>query len=162
MFTGIIHHQGIFKGYRQGKREIAVEAPLQIPSLGAGESVALNGVCLSLTKREENVMFFNLSLETLLKTTLGSLKIGEKLNLELPLTLQSPLSGHLVTGHIDGKGKDPPDNREKTGKKADRFFPARAPALSCPQGLCRREWRQPHHCRAWAVLVRSRAHPCHP
>ena len=122
MFTGIIHHQGIFKGYRQGKREITIEAPLQIPSLGVGESVALNGVCLSLTKREGNVLFFNLSQETLLKTTLGSLKIGEKLNLELPLTLQSPLSGHLVTGHIDGKGKILRITDRNPGKRLTVFF----------------------------------------
>jgi riboflavin synthase len=123
MFTGIIHHQGIFKGYRQGKQEIAVEAPHQFSSLGAGESVALNGVCLSLTKREGNVLIFNLSQETLLKTTLGSLKIGEQLNLELPLTLQSPLSGHLVTGHIDGKGKILRITERKPGKRLTVSFP---------------------------------------
>jgi riboflavin synthase len=123
MFTGIISHQGIFKGYRQGKQEIAVEAPPQLLPLGIGESVALNGVCLSLTKSEGNIFFFNLSQETVRKTNLGSLKIGARLNLELPLTLQSPLSGHLVTGHIDGKGKILRIIAKKPGLRMTVSFP---------------------------------------
>lgn len=123
MFTGIIHHKGNFKGYRQGKQEIAVESPLPFPSLEAGESVALNGVCLSLTKKEGNILFFNLSQETLRKTNLGSLKIGERLNLELPLTLQSPLSGHLVTGHVDGKGKILRITERRPGKRLAVSYP---------------------------------------
>ncbi len=105
MFTGIIHHQGTFKGYRRGKQEIAIEAPSPFLSLEAGESVALNGVCLSLARKERSVLFFNLSQETLQTTTLGFLKSGERLNLELALTLQSALGGHLVTGHVDGIGR---------------------------------------------------------
>jgi riboflavin synthase len=124
MFTGIIYHQGIFKGYRQGKQEFAVEAPPQLLSLGIGESVALNGVCLSLTKSEGNILFFNLSQETIRRTNLGSLKIGERLNLELPLTLQSPLSGHLVTGHIDGKGKVLRITEKKPGQRVTVSFPS--------------------------------------
>jgi riboflavin synthase len=105
MFTGIIHHQGIFLGYRSGKKDLAIEVPPSFPSLEEGESVAVEGVCLSLLRREAKTLFFNISQETLSKTNLGLLRRGEKLNLELPLTLQSPLSGHLVSGHIDGLGK---------------------------------------------------------
>lgn len=105
MFTGIIHHQGLFKGYPSAKRELAVEAPEGFPSYKEGESIAVDGVCLSLLRREANTLFFNLSQETIARTNLGSLKHGQKLNLELPLTLQSPISGHLLSGHIDGVGK---------------------------------------------------------
>ena len=105
MFTGIIQHQGLFKGYDRGKKLLTIEASAPFPSLNIGESVAVDGVCLSLTKSEGNTLAFNLSLETISKTTLGALKPGAKLNLELPLTLQSRLSGHLVTGHVDGMGK---------------------------------------------------------
>ncbi len=105
MFTGIIQYQGHFEGYRAGKREIALEVPPSFPALDRGESVAVEGVCLSLLRRESNRLFFNLSQESLAKTNLGTLRSGEKLNLELPLTLQSPLSGHLVSGHVDGLGK---------------------------------------------------------
>jgi len=134
MFTGIIHHQGTFKGYRKGKQEIAVEAPLIFLSLEAGESVALNGVCLSLTKTEGNILFFNLSRETLQGTNLSALKIGEKLNLELPLTLQSPLSGHLVTGHIDGKGKVLRITERKPGQRLTVSFPPELRPYFIPKG----------------------------
>jgi riboflavin synthase len=105
MFTGIIQWLGAFQGYRQGHREMAVAAPASFPDLGIGESIAVNGVCLSLTRREGNVLFFDLSRETLDKTNLGSLRNGANLNLEPPLSLQSLLSGHLITGHIDGRGR---------------------------------------------------------
>jgi len=105
MFTGIIHHQGLFKGYRSAKKELAVEVLPTFPPLETGESVAVNGVCLSLLRREANTLSFNISQETLAKTSLGSLHGRERLNLELPLTLQTPISGHLVNGHVDGLGR---------------------------------------------------------
>ncbi|MEA3421590.1 MAG: riboflavin synthase [Acidobacteriota bacterium] len=101
MFTGIISHVGRFKAYHFGKREIALESPPLSSKLKAGESLAVNGVCLSLIKKEKNILFFNLSDETLSHTNLGTLHNGDKLNLELPLNLSSLLSGHLVTGHVD-------------------------------------------------------------
>jgi len=101
MFTGIISHVGRFKAYHLGKREIALESPHLASKLKAGESLAVNGVCLSLIKKEKKILFFNLSDETLSQTNLGTLHNGDKLNLELPLNLSSPLSGHLVTGHVD-------------------------------------------------------------
>ena len=105
MFTGIINHTGIFKGFRSGKMEMSLEAPSLAESLELGESLAVNGVCLSLIKKVKGTLTFNLSEETLKTTSLGRLHYGEKLNLELPLTLSNPLSGHLVTGHVDGTGK---------------------------------------------------------
>lgn len=106
MFTGIIRHLAVFKGYRQGKQEMALDVPsLARITIDPGESIALNGACLSLTRREGNLLFFNLSQETLQRTNLGTLKTGDLVNLELPLTLDSLLSGHFVTGHIDATGK---------------------------------------------------------
>jgi riboflavin synthase len=77
MFTGIIHHQGFFKGFRSARKEMAVEVPPSFPSLQSGESVAVDGVCLSLLRRDKNLLVFNLSQETLAKTRLRSLKQGE-------------------------------------------------------------------------------------
>ena len=96
---------GIFKGYRSGKREMGIVAPSVADQMDLGESLAINGVCLSLVKKDRDTLFFNLAEETLKQTTLGILRPREHLNLELPLTLSTPLSGHLVTGHVDGKGK---------------------------------------------------------
>jgi riboflavin synthase len=134
MFTGIISHQGIFKGYRKGKEEIAVEAPPRFLPPGAGESLALDGVCLSLTGSEGRLIYFNLSQETIRKTTLGSLRIGQKLNLELPLTLQSLLSGHLLTGHIDGKGKVLRVSARTPGRRVTVSFPSELRSYLIPKG----------------------------
>ena len=76
MFTGIINHIGIFKGYRSGKMEMSLEAPSLAGSLELGESLAVNGVCLSLTKKIQNTLTFNLSEETLKTTSLPSLRIN--------------------------------------------------------------------------------------
>src|SRR4030042_6150421 len=105
MFTGIIHHQGLFKVYRPAKKELNVEVLPSFPTLEIGESVAVDGVCLSLLRREADTLFFHLSQETLARTSLGSLRGGERLNLELPLTPQTPVSGHLVNGPVDGLGR---------------------------------------------------------
>jgi len=123
MFTGIIHHQGIFKGYLQGRQEIAVEAPLSFVAPAIGESVAVNGVCLSLINREGNILFFNLARETLSRTNLGSLGPGDRLNLEPPLTLESLLSGHLLTGHVDGLGRVTRLKARKPGLRLAIAFP---------------------------------------
>ncbi len=134
MFTGIINHTGLFKGYRKGKQEIVVEAPALSSQIEIGESLAVNGVCLSLTKNEKNRLFFNLSQETIKKTTLRSLRQGEKLNLELSLTLSSPLSGHFVTGHIDSQGQVLKVSEKKPGKRMTISFPSELRPYFIPKG----------------------------
>ena len=124
MFTGIINHTGLFRGYRRGKQEIALEAQTSFVSqIELGDSLAVNGVCLSLIKKEKKSLFFNLSQETIQKTTLGSLRQGEMLNLEMPLTLATPLSGHLITGHVDSRGKVLLVSQKKPGKRIRISFP---------------------------------------
>jgi riboflavin synthase len=134
MFTGIVHHTGIFKEYRRGKQELVLEAPDLSDRLDTGESLAVNGVCLSLTRTEKNSLFFNLSKETLSRTNLGSLRKGERLNLELSLTLSSPLSGHLVSGHIDSTGKVLNVRKRGPGKRISFSFPQELKPYFIPQG----------------------------
>ncbi|NIM59278.1 MAG: riboflavin synthase [Candidatus Aminicenantes bacterium] len=134
MFTGIINHIGLFKGYRRGKQEMAIEAPSIISKIEIGESLAVNGVCLSLIKKENKALFFNLSQETIQKTNLGSLKQGEMLNLELPLTLSSLLSGHLITGHVDARGKILLISQKKPGKRLKISFPPELRPYFIPEG----------------------------
>lgn len=100
MFTGIISHLGKFSSFRKSQTELLIEAPPEI-SLERGDSLAINGVCLSLVRRENRLLVFNLSPETLQKTNLRHLRRGQILNLELPLSLSTPLGGHLVSGHVD-------------------------------------------------------------
>lgn len=134
MFTGIINHQGLFRGYYKGKLEIAVEAPSLSSQLEIGDSLAVNGVCLSLIRKEKDILFFNLSSETIKRTNLGSLRRGEKLNLELPLSPSSLLSGHLVAGHIDSRGKVLKIINKRTGKRLTVSFPLELKQYIIPKG----------------------------
>jgi riboflavin synthase len=134
MFTGIIHHSGVFKGFRLGKKEMAVEAPTIPAQFGMGESVNVSGVCLSLIRREKSILFFNLSQETLQRTTLSSLRPGAELNLELPLSLSSFLSGHLVTGHVDFKAKVLRTAARKPGKRLALSLPREFRPYFIPKG----------------------------
>jgi riboflavin synthase len=134
MFTGIISHIGIFKEYRMGKQAMVIESPELVSRLELGESLAVNGVCLSLTGKEKNRLYFDLSKETLGRTNLGSLRRGDKLNLELSLTLSSPLSGHLVTGHIDGIGKIKVTKKVGIGTRITISFPEDLSPYLIPKG----------------------------
>ncbi len=134
MFTGIIHHLGRFKGYRRGKQEIAIDMPSGLSRLEIGESIAINGACLSLINKEKSSFFFSLSQETLQKTTLGALRPGERLNLELPLTLSAPLSGHLLTGHVDSQGKVLKIMSKDKGKRLTVSYPPDLRPYFIPQG----------------------------
>jgi riboflavin synthase len=134
MFTGIVSHQGLFRGYRNGRRELVVEAPGLKAALAAGDSLAVDGVCLSLLASDRGGLRFNLSRETLERTTLGALKPGDRLNLELPLTLATPLSGHLVSGHVDGVGKVLKVASRPPGKRVTISYPAALRPYLIPKG----------------------------
>jgi riboflavin synthase len=134
MFTGIITHIGTFREFRMGKQELAIEAPELAARLGIGDSLAVNGVCLSLTKKEKSILSFDLSRETLDRTSLGSLRRGDRLNLELSLTLSTPLSGHLVTGHIDSTGKVMTLQKRGKGKRMTVSFPPDLRSFMIPKG----------------------------
>ena len=134
MFTGIITGSGTFRGYRKGRRALLVEAPELAGQLGAGESLAIDGVCLTVAAMERAGLIFDLSQETLERTTLGGLKPGARLNLEPALTLQTPLSGHLVSGHVDGVGRVLRVSSRPPGKRLAVSFPAALRPYLVPKG----------------------------
>ncbi|MFQ6083300.1 MAG: riboflavin synthase [Candidatus Aminicenantia bacterium] len=134
MFTGIIDYLGIVKSSGKGKKELVVLSPEIFPTIPSGESLAINGVCLTLVKKEKELLYFYLSQETLEKTNLGLLKPGSKVNLEKPLTLNTPLSGHLVSGHIDGTGKVMKIIRRGHGKRITFSFPRELRKYIIPKG----------------------------
>jgi len=107
MFTGIIEQAGMVAALIRGPHsaKLAISANKLFDGLKVGESVAINGVCLTATGVRRGFAEFDLSSETLGKSTLGELKIGDKVNLEMALPLSGRLGGHLVTGHIDGVGE---------------------------------------------------------
>lgn len=102
MFTGIIEAVGKLKSYAGGR--LAVEVPADW-KLEAGESVAVNGACLTYISAKGRSALFDLSPETRARTALGLLGPGAPLNLERALRLGARLGGHFVTGHIDGAVK---------------------------------------------------------
>ena len=134
MFTGIITGSGTFRGYRKSRRALLVEAPELAGQLGAGESLAIDGVCLTVAGKERTGILFDLAQETLERTTLGGLKPGALLNLEPALTLQTPLSGHLVSGHVDGVGRVLRVTSRPPGKRLAVSFPAALRPYLVPKG----------------------------
>jgi riboflavin synthase len=107
MFTGLIQECGRILGEPRpsglgGVRlEIAL-SPRLAAELGAGASLAVAGVCLTVLERAEAAVTVELAPETLARTTLGGLRSGAAVNVEAPLRAGDPLGGHLVQGHVDG------------------------------------------------------------
>ncbi|MEW6101057.1 MAG: riboflavin synthase [Candidatus Omnitrophota bacterium] len=103
MFTGIIEELGevrkIYK--RQNNTIVEVSASKIVEDTKIGDSIAVNGACLTIVRREADRLSFEVMPETLKVTNLSSLKISEKVNLERSLKFGDRLSGHFVTGHID-------------------------------------------------------------
>src|SRR5580658_9214706 len=107
MFTGLIQEVGtIVRAEKQGHEFwLSLEAPRLSPRLRIGDSVAVNGCCLTVVEVTPPVISFQAVPETIKRTVLGLLKKGEVVNLETPLTLSEPLGGHFVQGHVDGVGQ---------------------------------------------------------
>lgn len=108
MFTGIILSTGRVTSLAQkgGDLELAVDAVgLDVARIGIGDSVCVQGVCLTVTRKQGTAFFADVSRETLAKTTLGKLIPGARVNLEPSLRAGDALGGHLVSGHVDGIAK---------------------------------------------------------
>lgn len=107
MFTGIVETTGRVAALEEhgGDRRLRIDAAIFAEhGLGIGDSVAVNGVCLTAARLAAAGFFADVSAQTLACTTLGALQVGERVNLERALTPATPLGGHLVSGHVDGTG----------------------------------------------------------
>ena len=107
MFTGIVSHLGAIDSLRTdaGGARLVVRAPELAADLEISGSIAINGCCLTVVARDSASFSADVSPETLRRTALASLKIGDKVNLERPLRAGQELGGHLVQGHVDGIGR---------------------------------------------------------
>jgi len=103
MFTGIIEEVGKVTAVKSGSLTIAASNVLQGIELGG--SIAVNGVCLTVTSFSTNSFCVDIMPETFKRTNLGLLSAGDKVNLERPLALVGRLGGHLVQGHVDATGR---------------------------------------------------------
>ncbi len=108
MFTGIIEEVGIVKGITgssKGGRKFAIGCLKVMEDISIGDSLSVNGVCLTIVKKLKNEVNVEAVEETIKKTTLGGLRTGDPVNLERAVTLNSRIGGHLVQGHVDTTAK---------------------------------------------------------
>ena len=107
MFTGLIESQGIVTNVQRvsGGAQIQIYAPEFGRDMALGDSVAVDGACLTVAQFQRGAFVADVSDETLDKTTLGDLRQSSKVNLERALRLSDRLGGHMVTGHVEGVGR---------------------------------------------------------
>ena len=130
MFTGIVEALAKVHAVQRTGRgaRLFLKAGRLAKGLRAGDSLCVDGVCLTVSGRKNSLSTFDLSSETLRVTTLGRLKQGEKVNLERPLKVGDRLGGHLVQGHVDGMGRIRGRRKEGRGLFLE---------ISCPSFLNR-------------------------
>ncbi len=107
MFTGLIQDIGIVQAVKRSKggMQINITTRLDLSRIRVGDSVAVDGACLTVVQKADAAFSVEVSEETLRRTTLGGIRNGQEVNLEESLRLSDPLGGHLVSGHVDGTGQ---------------------------------------------------------
>lgn len=137
MFTGLVEGRGLVRALQPdgATMDLGIEAPAELrkgisprdlPQIG--DSIATNGCCLTLVRIEGATWWFQAGAETLARTNLGKLKIGDPVNLERSLPVDGRIGGHFVQGHVDGVATVESINR--SGEWIDMTF-------ACPPGLTR-------------------------
>lgn len=107
MFTGIIEDLGTVEEVKRTAKGALLTLRTALPTgrIAIGESIAVDGACLTVVRKRRASVAMDVSAETLRRTVLGGLKPGERVNLERCLTLEKLLGGHMVSGHVDGVGR---------------------------------------------------------
>ena len=136
MFTGIVECVGMVEGIRSldGGKSMDITAPGIASELAVGDSIAVDGVCLTVTRQTRATFSVDCLTETLRKTMIGGLEAGVKVNLERAMSAMNRFDGHLVQGHVNGRGTI----ERITRKGESRYLHIRLPAnllLHCvPEG----------------------------
>ena len=104
MFTGLISEVGTIASMTHGDESavIVIQAPATVAGVALGDSIAVNGVCLTATAITDSTFTADVMVQTLSLTSLGSYAVGDRVNLELAATLKDRMGGHMVQGHVDG------------------------------------------------------------
>jgi riboflavin synthase len=135
MFTGLIESLGTVAHAEDvgAGRRLVVRDPIG-SQLAIGESVAVNGACLTVVEARGEQFAFEVGPETLLRANLGGLRAGDRVNLERSLRVGDRLGGHFVQGHVDGIGSI--DRRDRSGDWEDVWFrcPSELTRLMVPKG----------------------------
>ena len=109
MFTGLVQGVGVLKGIKvdANSAEIAIQLPANFENIQKGESISVNGVCLTVTKNQKDAQLVSMDIMgvTLAASNIGDLEIGNAVNLERAMLIGDRFGGHIVQGHIDGTAK---------------------------------------------------------
>ena len=107
MFTGIVEEIGTVVSVTQGAKaaKLALQGNLIFEDMHIGDSIAVNGVCLTVTEKTSNTFIVDVMPETLRRSSLGKLSKGGKVNMERAMAANGRFGGHIVSGHIDGTGE---------------------------------------------------------
>lgn len=129
MFSGIIDQIGVIRRVAEtgSGRTVAIEAAGYWQDLPTGASVAIDGVCLTMTRAEDRIASFDIIAETIRRSTLGNLAIGGRVNLQKSMTVGDRIDGHFVQGHVDAVAKVAAV--ERTGGEAIWWFEPGADAM---------------------------------
>lgn len=126
MFTGIVEELGRLKKIQKGadSARLAIEGAVVLQEVKLGDSIAVNGICLTVTEFNDRFFAVDVMAETLRKTNLAELKPGDPVNLERALRVGDRLGGHIVSGHIDGVGQITGRRREDIALLTEITAPA--------------------------------------
>lgn len=116
MFTGIVEEIGRIQAIRHGSRSavLSIQCRKVLDGTRVGDSIAVNGVCLTVTELGKDSYCADVMAETLRRSSLGALKAGSRVNLERAMPADGRFGGHIVAGHIDGTGRIEAVQREET------------------------------------------------
>lgn len=137
MFTGIIIATGSIASILEkgGDLELGVDAArLESSRIGIGDSISVQGACLTVTRKDGPRFYADVSRETMAKTTLGTLRPGSRVNLEPSLRAGDALGGHLVSGHVDGVGKLAAATEDGRSWRLEFELPAELTRFVAPKG----------------------------
>lgn len=126
MFTGIIEEVGVIKSLKKSGEGMELEVSCKKVLMGSkvGDSIAVNGVCITAKKISNNLFIGDVMNETLNATSLQNLKSNQAVNLETALTLNKPMGGHFVLGHVDTTGLISKITKEGFSKVVDISYPS--------------------------------------
>lgn len=132
MFTGIVETTGAVR--ERGRDRIVVEPRRALAGVRVGESVSVDGVCLTVERTAGTRLLFRLLPETVRASTLGELKVGARVNLERSLRAGDRLGGHLLLGHVDGRGTVAARRQSGSSVTLELQIPSSLSSLLVPKG----------------------------
>lgn len=132
MFTGIV--SAVARVVEAGDVRVGIDHAAITKHLKRGGSVAVNGACLTVVKKQGPVFYADVVPETRRRTNLGALRKGDEVNLELPLTATASLDGHLVQGHVDATAQVRSVRQTRSGKEVTIELPAQISRFVAEKG----------------------------